>query len=235
MIKDDLEMEYYSSLWAPTDSLSHYGIKGMKWGVRRYQNYDGSLTASGRKRYGSDLDINDKSRKNIASIRLGEARRRLDVAKENNPTNTARIAELQGRVRSAKKAKRDAARFDRGAKRAAKGETITGNTIKAYSALAGAKIATKIFNSQAGLKARLSIINTTKVYAPGLAKAVDIVDKYAPLAVNSLASGYAVKKYFIDNRDLRYYNNQVRYGNATIKGIGGQEYKDVVERRKRGE
>lgn len=33
-------------------TLRHWGIKGMKWGVRRYQNKDGSLTAAGRKRYG---------------------------------------------------------------------------------------------------------------------------------------------------------------------------------------
>lgn len=36
------------------DELKHYGIKGMKWGVRRFQNKDGSLTADGRKRYGSE-------------------------------------------------------------------------------------------------------------------------------------------------------------------------------------
>lgn len=32
--------------------LHHWGIKGMKWGRRRYQNKDGSLTPEGRKRYG---------------------------------------------------------------------------------------------------------------------------------------------------------------------------------------
>lgn len=36
-------MEQYNELY-------HYGVKGMKWGIRRYQNADGSLTAEGRKR-----------------------------------------------------------------------------------------------------------------------------------------------------------------------------------------
>ena len=33
------------------DHISHHGIKGQKWGVRRYQNYDGTRTAAGKRRF----------------------------------------------------------------------------------------------------------------------------------------------------------------------------------------
>ena len=39
-----------------TDELYHHGILGMKWGVRRYQNKDGSLTPKGKKRYSEDYN-----------------------------------------------------------------------------------------------------------------------------------------------------------------------------------
>lgn len=46
------------------DYLAHHGVKGQKWGVRRYQNADGSLTADGRKHYGySDKSDVKKTKK----------------------------------------------------------------------------------------------------------------------------------------------------------------------------
>jgi len=46
--------------------LAHHGIKGQKWGVRRFQNSDGSLTAAGRERY-SQLSRNEKYSLKVAA------------------------------------------------------------------------------------------------------------------------------------------------------------------------
>ena len=40
-------MKPYEKPLSPQEYLMHYGVKGMKWGVRRYQNYDGSYTRNG--------------------------------------------------------------------------------------------------------------------------------------------------------------------------------------------
>ena len=43
-----------------TSELYHHGIKGQKWGVRRYQNKDGQLTSAGKERYGKRIQKMEK-------------------------------------------------------------------------------------------------------------------------------------------------------------------------------
>ena len=47
--------------------LYHFGIKGQKWGIRRYQNYDGSYTQAGLKRYQEVASKYQDSKKNMLS------------------------------------------------------------------------------------------------------------------------------------------------------------------------
>ena len=43
------------------DYLCHYGVRGMKWGIRRYQNPDGSLTSEGRKKAKTEYKRDSKT------------------------------------------------------------------------------------------------------------------------------------------------------------------------------
>ena len=72
-----------------TDELYHHGIKGMKWGVRRYQNKDGSLTARGQKRY------SDKSPYEVKTID-GDTFRVSRGSHKNFNTNKSKVTKTWG-------------------------------------------------------------------------------------------------------------------------------------------
>ena len=72
-----------------SNELYHHGIIGMKWGVRRYQNLDGSLTAAGKRKYGTKTNFDKVQRaKNAADPK------KLKAMKARNKANARTEAEI---------------------------------------------------------------------------------------------------------------------------------------------
>lgn len=74
--------------------LAHYGIKGMKWGVRRYQNKDGSYTAAGkRRRYNNSSDYEEtrslrkKNYRELSNEELKKLNKRMNLEAEYQRLN----------------------------------------------------------------------------------------------------------------------------------------------------
>ncbi len=85
--------------------LYHWGIKGMKWGQRRYQNKDGSLTPAGVKRYNKEVQ---KLKDREASIKAREKARTYQTKLDKKKVELdEREAALKGKNAQTKKAASD--------------------------------------------------------------------------------------------------------------------------------
>lgn len=81
------------------DELYHFGIKGQRWGVRRYQNPDGSLTALGKKKYGTKSNF-----EKVQAAKKAASGSRIKAQLDREKANARTQAEIEKyRKKAAKK------------------------------------------------------------------------------------------------------------------------------------
>lgn len=61
-----------------SDELYHHGIKGQRWGIRRYQNKDGTLTPAGKKRVAHEDYTKAHTKKSVQEMSDSELKSRLN-------------------------------------------------------------------------------------------------------------------------------------------------------------
>lgn len=169
------------------NSLYHHGIKGQRWGIRRYQNYDGSYTKKGLKRYQE------------SETAYTNAKGKLKEAKASKNTDDIKAAKQEVKATRQqmnsdwKQLKRDYV-ADQGKELYSKGQTITSNRAKAF-------IATFALNAAAEIPARM-MDKAGMVYVNNFA--MTPVSTFVRAAAE-LASVGIIADTRIKNRKLRAY------------------------------
>lgn len=114
--------------------LEHHGIKGQKWGVRRFQNPDGSLTYEGKTRYGVVKPNTDTERKAVRSLNRTDQLRAVNVTNRATAEMRMKRAEARGRTKAYERNKKRYEVFDEEVKRGEKiiEQLLSDSKIKGY-------------------------------------------------------------------------------------------------------
>lgn len=103
------------------NTLQHWGIKGMRWGLRRYQNADGSLTPAGKKRYNKEMEklkaeertLKNKARTQSKMDKLEARRKSIETLRKEAKDRKRREKEEEKREDEIKKLEKEAEKRDK--------------------------------------------------------------------------------------------------------------------------
>lgn len=178
------------------NELMHYGVHGMKWGVRRYQKYNGSYTKAGVERYKE------------AEGRYDSAKKAYDSAKAGG--NKSDIKRTKSSLQSAKRKMKSAysqlkydKRGDEGKKLYQQGKTITSNNVKNRYGQLGIFVGANALSQVTGraLDKRQAVLITKKYGTIPMSK----ISQTAIGVGGSIATAMLQGKTMSDNKKLRAY------------------------------
>lgn len=84
-----------------SDELYHWGIKGMKWGVRRYQNKDGTLTSEGKKHYAQDHEDYTRAHTKKSVREMSDSELSTRINRLQKEQQYARLTESPSKIQKA--------------------------------------------------------------------------------------------------------------------------------------
>lgn len=179
------------------DELYHHGVKGQKWGIRRYQNYDGSYTKAGLKRYYAAKEKYDKAEDRVKRAKESGSKTELTNARIEMKRAKRELNKHYKHLKQDKLA-------DQGKELYSKGKTITGNN--------------DLTRTLAAISAGLLTINKDEVLKRlGVNSDISENKKLKKILTAAVAStGVAVSakglKDYHDNKRLRaYYSHTSNY------------------------
>lgn len=178
------------------NELMHYGVRGMKWGVHRYQNYDGSYTKAGVKRYQEAEGKYDSAKKAYDSAKAGGNKSDIKRAKSSLRSAKRKMSYEYGRLKYDK-------RGDEGKKLYQQGKTITSNSIKNRYGQLGIFVGTSALSQVAGraLDKRHAVLITKKYGTIPMSK----ISQKAISVGGIIATAMLQGKTMSDNKKLRAY------------------------------
>lgn len=118
-------MEHF--VFKDENELTHWGVRGMRWGIRRYQNKDGSLTKAGQQRYKDELAAvrtQEKTLKNRKAVqtKMDKLAARKKAVEEDKKKFDEEQKKAKEASKNPKKAAKEAEKAAKEAEKAAKKE-----------------------------------------------------------------------------------------------------------------